>query len=187
MMLIALVVLFAFKPIKESYTADLKISTLKWTGYHLAKSYEHNGNIKLKSGSLNIEEGNLVGGSFVIDMTSITNNDLENEDKNAKLVEDLKSEEFFYVEKFPTAKMVIKKVKNSGEGKYTANGDLTIRGITKPIEFEGSLTDMGGGKYKATVKMEVERTQYEVMYGWTVENAMLSGEFLMEIEIFVGK
>jgi polyisoprenoid-binding protein YceI len=187
MILITMVVLFAFKPVKESYTADVKTSKLTWTGYHLAKSYEHVGNIQLKSGSLQIDGGKLTGGSFVIDMTSITNNDLESEKKKAKLTKDLRSERFFYAEKFPTAKLVIKKVENSAGGKYKASADLTIRGITKPIDFEGTLSDLGGDKYKATAKMEVERTQYEVMYGWSVENAMLSDEFLMEVEIVAKK
>ena len=53
--------------------------------------------------------------TFIIDMSTITNTDLEDAEYNAKLVNHLKSDDFFGVEKFPTAKLEIK-----GSEKFTA-------------------------------------------------------------------
>ena len=53
-------------------------STVKWKGSKVT-SY-HEGNIKLSSGKLILEHGKLVGGEFEIDMTTIVNTDIEDEE-----------------------------------------------------------------------------------------------------------
>lgn len=184
--IILLGALSAFAPADGSYTVITNASQLKWTGYHLAKSYEHNGNVKIKSGNLSIADGKISSGEFLIDMTSITNNDLTDTKNNAKLVNHLKSDDFFNAKKFPEAKVVIKKSEPSGSGlKVTA--DLTIRGITKTIEFDATLKDQDANLVEATADLKIKRTDFQVMYGWKIENAMLSDEFRMEVKLVVKK
>lgn len=176
------IVLTSFLTIeKVTYNVDIEASNLKWTGYHLAKSYEHNGNVKLKSGSLSLIDGKVTEGLFVIDMTSITNNDVEGS-KNAKLVNHLKSDDFFNTEKFPQAKLVINKVEGN-----TASGEITIREITEPISFDITVEEISESKVIATAIFNVDRTKHEVAYGWTIDNAMLSNEFKMEVKIVATK
>ncbi len=158
---------------------DTDASTVVWTGYHLAKSYQHTGNVKIKSGSLEIASGKLAGGSFVIDMTSISNSDLEKEDDNAKLVNHLKSADFFNVSEFPEAKLTITSVNASAGDAYDVNADITIRGITKPITFQATKAGAKGFSAKITVN----RTEHEVMYGWKLENAVLGGDFDLEVNL----
>ena len=117
------------------HAIDTEASEINWTGYHLVKSYEHKGNIKLKSGSLDIDKGKLIGGNFIVDMTSITNSDIEKEKDNQKLVGHLKSPDFFDVVSFPEASFQIKSVDEESDGVYAISGDVTIRGITKEIAF----------------------------------------------------
>lgn len=167
---------------KTTYQVDVKSSTLKWTGYHLAKSYEHNGNVHLKSGNLEVENGKITGGNFVIDMTSITNSDLTDTKKNKKLVDDLKSERFFGIDNFPEAKLVI----NSVDG-VKALGEITIREITEPISFDINISKISESKFEASAVLNINRIKHEVMYGWSIENAMLSNEFKMEIKIVANK
>ena len=175
--------LMSFSDIKETtYNVDSEKSTLKWTGYHLAKSYEHNGNVKIKSGSLKVENGNITGGEFIIDMASISNNDLTDSKKNAKLVNHLKSDDFFAVEKHPEAKLVINKVEGS-----KATGAVTIRGITEPISFEFKIEESDESKLVASASFNIDRTKHEVSYGWTIENAMLSNEFKIDIKLVAVK
>jgi polyisoprenoid-binding protein YceI len=184
--IILLGALSAFAPADGTYTVVTSASQLKWTGYHLAKSYEHNGNVKVKSGSLSVAEGKISSGEFIIDMNTITNNDLTDTKDNTKLVNHLKSDDFFNVKKFPEAKVVIKKSERSGAGlKVTA--DLTIRGITKTIEFDATLKEQDANLVEATADIKIKRTDYEVMYGWKIENAMLSDEFRMEVKLVAKK
>ena len=79
-----------------------KTSNLVWRAEKL--SAKHFGNIQLKSGELRINcDGRLVDAKFVIDMRSITNQDIESNQYNAMLVDDLKSSRFFDVDKYPEA------------------------------------------------------------------------------------
>lgn len=137
---------------------NVEKSTIAWNGYKVTG--EHNGNVQLKSGSLEWEDGKLVGGNFVIDMTTITNNDLEGE-WNQKLVGHLKSDDFFGVKTHPTANFTITKAIPYGtDGKYKIVGDLTIKDITKEIKFNADVAETS-----ATAEIIVDRSNYNVKYG----------------------
>ena len=170
----------------KDYSVDTASSEVKWTGYHLAKSYEHTGLIKVKSGKLNVDKGLIAGGEFVIDMNSITTTDVTDEGKAGKLVGHLKSADFFDVANNPEAKLVIKKSEKNANGTLKTTGDLTIRGITKSIEFETKLTEKGDA-VEAVADIKVKRNEFNVLYGWTLENAMISGEFLLQAKIVAKK
>jgi len=138
---------------------DIKVenSKLVWKGYKVAGSHE--GTIAIKSGSLSFSDEKLVGGEFVVDMTTLVSTDLEGEYKG-KLEGHLKSDDFFGVSNFPTATLVFKDVKATGKNSYSVTGDLTIKGKTNPITF--SISIYGS---KATAALKVDRTLYDVKYG----------------------
>jgi polyisoprenoid-binding protein YceI len=52
----------------------------------------------------------------------------------------LKSADFFDVAKFPTITFKSTKVVAGKDGELTVTGDLTMRGVTKPVTLEGSIT-----------------------------------------------
>src|SRR6476659_6944397 len=104
-------VLFAFKPAAEVYKVDVSKSKIEWTGRKVTG--QHSGELKLASGILNSNGKSLSGGSFVIDMTSISNTDLD-AGSAQKLLGHLKSDDFFSIEKNPTAKFEITNVKSAG-------------------------------------------------------------------------
>ena len=186
-LMLALVAVFsAFAPADSSYSVDTETSQVKWTGYHLAKSYEHSGFVKLKSGKIATSKGIIASGEFVIDMNTLANADITDAEKNGKLVGHLKSPDFFDVANNPEAKLVITKSVADANGKLKATGDLTIRGITKTIDFEATLKE-NGNQIEATADLKIVRTDFNVMYGWKIENAMLSGEFRLEVKLVAKK
>ena len=77
----------------------------------------HNGDIKIKSEKLILENGRIIGGDVVIDMTTINTTDMS-EKYNQKLNSHLNNEDFFYVEKFPISELKIISLENSGRSKY---------------------------------------------------------------------
>ena len=93
---------------QQSSKVNLSESKINWSGKKPAG--EHKGYVKLSDGVLKVNKSEIKGGSFTIDMNSITNTDLTDEESNKKLVTHLKSADFFDVQKFPTAKFVITKV-----------------------------------------------------------------------------
>ena len=163
----------------QSYQVDASKSTIKWNGKKVTG--EHTGQIKMKEGSFEMKNDQITKGKFVIDMSSITCTDLEGE-WNDKLIGHLKSDDFFNTDKFPEAKLVI----NTVEG-TTANGEITIRNIVQPISFEFNIEENTEDKVVVSATLNVDRTKHEVAYGWSIDNAMLSNEFTMEVKLIATK
>ena len=158
--LIIATVTFAFTTIEDG-KKEIKIETSKvtWKGYKVTGS--HQGSIAIKEGQLTFKDEKLVGGEFTIDMSSIENTDLEG-DYKAKLEGHLKSDDFFGVEKFPTATLVFKKVKSTGKNSYEVTADLSIKDKTNPVTFDISIYGN-----KATANIKIDRTKFDVRYGST--------------------
>ena len=106
----------------------------------------------------------LLEGSFTIDMTTITPTS-QSGNMLEMLTGHLLSDEFFGVESYPTATLVLKSAEPTAvEGQYAVVGDLTIKETTDEIEF---LTDVvvGEGTLEATADIVVDRSIYDVQYG----------------------
>jgi len=149
---------------------DLEKSNVSWTGAKVTGS--HTGTIAISEANLEMSDaGDLVGGSFVIDMSTITCTDLDGEMKG-KLEGHLQSPDFFDVANHSTATLAITNVSPRGPGSYKVLGDLTIKGITKPIKFNVEMGEDEGMKV-ATADIEVDRSEYDVRYG--------SGSFFQDL------
>lgn len=138
-------------------TVKTEESSVMWKAYKVTGS--HTGIVQLKEGQLSFDGDVLVGGNFTVDMTSLISTDLEGGSK-AKLEGHLKSDDFFSVENHPSSTLVFTEVKAVGKNSYEVTGDLTIKGITKPITFDVSVY---GSKATATAK--IDRAEYDVRYG----------------------
>lgn len=138
---------------------NVENSKVVWKGYKVTGSHE--GVIAIKSGHLNFDKDKLTGGSFIIDMSTITNTDLEGEYKG-KLEGHLKSDDFFGVEKFPTASLIFTKVESTGKNSYEVTGDITIKGKTETVSLNISVYGS-----KANVSLKIDRTKFDVRYGST--------------------
>lgn len=145
----------AFTSVKKQL--DIKSSEVTWTGKKVTG--EHHGTINFKEGYLNVEGDEILGGEFVIDMSSINVTDLEGEYKQ-KLEGHLKSDDFFGVENHPTSKLVITNAAKKSGNTYGIVGDLTIKGKTRPVTF-----DMVYDGNQASAKLTIDRSKYDVRYG----------------------
>jgi len=161
--IIVLSLAFGAQATANNPAADEKVpvktseSKVTWKAYKVTGS--HTGTVDLKEGALIFDEGTLTGGEFSVDMTSLISTDLEGEYKE-KLEGHLKSDDFFGVSENPTSKLVFTEVKATGKNSYEVTGDLTIKGITKPVTFDVSIYGN-----KATATMKIDRAQYNVRYG----------------------
>lgn len=147
--------------ISSAFAGNLPIakSEIKWVGKKVTGS--HDGTIELKEGHLvKNDAGEFTGGTFVIDMQSIKVADITDPEKNAKLEGHLKSNDFFGVEAYPTAKLDLTSVKKDADESYKVIGNLTIKGITHPVEFKANVN---GSTFMSKIK--VDRTKYNVKYG----------------------
>ena len=121
--------------------------------------------------------------TFVIDADSIYT-DNEKRDKH------LRSKDFFWVEKHKKISFKSKGVKDLGQNKFTVMGDLTMRGVTKPINvnmaYLGQVKDPWGNMkagFEATAKLN--RKDFGILWNKNLD----SGGFILgddvDIEIFL--
>lgn len=166
LLVLAIFMLAAFKMADEKKATTYKVnpakSNLAWLGKKVTG--QHNGYIQLKEGSLAIEKGKLTGGEFLIDMATITCEDLKDEATNQKLIGHLKSDDFFGVSAYPTSKLEIKKVTPKGGDQYEIMGHLTIRDKTNPVTFPATVK-VNGDEVSANAEITVDRSKYNVKYG----------------------
>jgi polyisoprenoid-binding protein YceI len=174
-----------------TYKVDASKSELKWNGKKVTG--EHYGTINLKEGSFTLDGAKLTGGSFVADMNSIIVQDLTDKEYNGKLLGHLKSEDFFSVEKHPTAKFVVTNATQKSGNTYDVTGNLTIKGITKPVTFPVTVTPAGNG---AAVKgtIVVDRSKYDMKFrsksffdAATLGNNLIYDDFTIDVNLVAKK
>ena len=163
---------------------DTQASTIIWEGTKVVGN-GHTGTISLKSGSLDISTGKLKGGSFIIDMSTIVESE-----GSTRLEGHLKSDDFFGVERYPTAEFTTTKVKENNNGGYDVTGDITIKGKTESISFTAKLKETGGG-YKVTASITIDRSKFDVQYGSgsffdDLGDKAISDEFTLDVKLVAG-
>ena len=120
--------------------------------------------MKVKNGTLTTDNGLITGGSFEMDMNSITCTDLEGE-YAGKLVGHLKSDDFLGTATYPTATFVITKaIPQDTKGNYKILGNLTIKGITKEAKFFANAVE-SNGMVNASGKITIDRSEFNIRYG----------------------
>lgn len=172
----------------EKYTLDIENSKVEWKGYKVVKSdnTSHFGVIKFDTGELTVKDGILESGKFVANMASLESIDLKDDaDQKGKLEGHLKSQDFFDVEKYPTASYEITKVTATTNGDYNTalEGNLTIKNITKPVTFNANVSVKDGVITIATEPTDVNREDFGVKFAMPLENGILKNEITLQVLI----
>ena len=133
------------------WAVDNVHSNVKFSVAHLVIS-EVEGSFKMYEGTVEAARPDFTDASieFTVDINSI-NTDNEGRDKH------LKSDDFFNTEKYPKAHFKSSSFKKLDDRNYTLEGNLTMRGVTKPVIFAvtygGTMKDPYGNTrsgFKAT-------------------------------------
>lgn len=154
---------------QKNYTLDVEQSVLNWRGTYAFQFSEHSGTVHFKKGILTTTDGHISSGSFIIDMNSITNEDYRN---NVGPVKHLKDSDFFNVPEYPEAALTITKVtffEENNQHKMDAN--LTIKGITKPIEFWSTVD---ATQKRLSTKFKIDRRRWGITYNNKLKNHAIS-------------
>lgn len=145
------------------YIVNTEASTIDWKGFKPTGS--HNGTIKLDSGTFKVNQGKVESGSFLVDMASITVEDIPADDeKNGKLKGHLTSPDFFDVDKFPSAAFEVTGV-SEVEGKTMLSGNLTLKGVKNNITFPVSVSENENGVSLSSETFTIDRSKWNVQYG----------------------
>ncbi len=151
---------------KSYFILDTDKSYLRWEGKKITGS--HFGMIQFDSSFVEMTHGKISSGEFALDMTSITCEDIQDSTLNQQLVNHLKRDDFFGVEKYPSTHLNIKicipnPTAKKGQPNYTFIADLTIKDSTHTITFpaELSLNDKG---MTGTAEFDFDRTKYGIHF-----------------------
>lgn len=142
-------------------TIQKENSEFKWFGHK--PTGDHFGHISVKEGTLSLENGTLKSGKFVLDMKSITVEDMKDPADNKDLQEHLQSGDFFEVDKNPETVFEITQVKSLNADSSIIAGNLTIKGKTNNIEFPAKLS-LNGESLEATAKFSIDRLKWDLNY-----------------------
>lgn len=167
----------------ETWDVKTNDSKIEWIGTKVT-GY-HTGVVPLKDGDLYVKDGNLTGGKFVMDLAnmSVSGPKSVSAADNNKLLGHLKSSDFFDVEKYPEATFeltglkpfegVVKDTTDPRQEEineykvsnptHTVSGNLTVKGVTRNIEFPARIT-VSGNTAEAVAKFNIDRRQWNITY-----------------------
>lgn len=155
-------------PASGTFPVNTQASLIRWTGRNLFNF--HTGSLSLGGGSVTIEDGLLHGGHFTIDMASLGCTDITDSALNAMLIAHLESDDFFHTAEYPVARFSITAAAfleeaTPGVPNYIIRGELSLRGITLPIEFPAVIAQNTDGSFTAQATVEIDRTLWGSEYG----------------------
>ena len=185
----------------DSLTVNSATSTVKWTAYHKGGLNPRFG-ATTATGNFSVENGNLVSGSLVSDINSLTTDPAAvdpamNDGKtSADLDAHLKSADFFDTSKYPSVKFDITKVEDlaadtaskvEGANK-TVSGNLTIKDKTVNVSFPAKV-EVSGDQLTLVSKFTINRQDWGLAYGTEGDpkDWMISQDVDLELNIVAGK
>ncbi len=168
---------------KGLYKIDAAKSSIEWFAKKVTGA--HNGIVQFQSGVLATKGGKLAAGTFVVNMASIKTTDIQGEYAD-KLDGHLKADDFFGVEKNPTATFKITKI-----GKEMITGDMTIKGIKQAISFPAKV-ELKGDMLTASGKLTIDRTKFDIKYNsksvfTSIGDKAIDDDFVLDIKIVANK
>jgi len=166
--------------VSAEMTVDTEASKVEWSGT-LVGVYTHSGTVAISDGAFTVEDGNVTGGSFTADLTTMVatddNYDPEEDKTPEKLIGHLASPDFFDVENHPTATFVITGTTEDGKVK----GNLTVRGNTNEEVLERVSVDAENGT--ATAALTFDRQKYGVAWEHPVKDMVLENEIKLNVNV----
>ena len=136
---------------------DLEKSKIKWTGKKITNA-SHWGSLYFTEASLVFDGEDLIEGKFIVDMNSMTVDDIQGRGKE-RLENHLRDDDFFGVSTHKEAILEFSSKSQLKDGQYLVSGQLTITGITNPIDF---TIEPKNDHYIANLTFD--RTKYDVTY-----------------------
>lgn len=145
----------------DTLAIDITKSSMGWWAHKVTG--EHHGTVKVQSGYAVITKGKLVGGKVMVDMSTITDEDIESPEWNARLVGHLKSDDFFSAAKHPVSVLELTKIVPGTGDTLQATADMTIKGITHQVSFPIVLSQ-NKGIWTASGVATLDRTLWDIRY-----------------------
>ena len=139
-----------------TYDIDTVQSYLSWS------CDKHYGIVPLKSGKIQVVRQAVVAGSFVVNMDSLKDLDIDYMLMRETLHNTLKSGFFFDVANFPTAEFVLDYAEPVENNYFQISGDLRVKDIVNCIHFKSKIMFDEKAFSAISDTFDVDRTQYGI-------------------------
>jgi len=147
---------------QTTFKANTDNAKISWKGFK--PTGEHYGTINLKNGSFTTNNNQITSGEFTIDMNSIVDLDMDaTSEWNTKLVNHLKSEDFFDAKKYPTATFKITGTEKKGD-KILVKGNLIIKNKSNPVEFLAMIKIENNQLVFDSETFKIDRSKWDIKY-----------------------
>ncbi|WP_346857377.1 YceI family protein [uncultured Draconibacterium sp.] len=144
------------------YEVDKRSSVVHWSGSGLAG--RHTGYVLIGSSSFKTQKDKLVEGHVELDLNTIDCRNYEFQDWNEQLVDHLKSDDFFAVDKYPSAEFSLTTIEKTEDPMvYTIKGELGLKGITNDISFPARI-HISNDKLLVLGTASIDRTQWGIKF-----------------------
>lgn len=176
----ALALLFAGTPISVAFAAQWQVdpaaSSLTFEASVLGSSVP--GSFGQWDADISFDEADLASSSVevVITMESATTDDATRDSS-------LMSDDWFAVKAHPQARLVSTAFRNTGDGTFEMDANLTMRGQTQAITLPFTLEDLGDGSVRAVGTVTVDRTDYGIGQGDFTSGATVGVDVPISIDI----
>jgi len=180
----------------KEFKIDSAHSILKWYAFKAVGSHE--GIVPVLEGNVFVDGNTITGGKVILDMKNLQVTDLEGDDKlslesHLKGLEADEEDDFFNTNKFPTATFQIlgsTPITGDAEATHMVKGELTMRGITKPVNMRVRLDTGAGNAVKITAPpFTIDRTEWGIKYESKKFFENLKDDFIydeIKIELTIG-
>jgi polyisoprenoid-binding protein YceI len=163
------------------WAVDLSHSQITFAVKHLGISTVR-GTFDSFSGTIDEQDGAVHGAEISIDVASLSTGSSQRD-------EHLRSADFFDVANHPTAAFRLLSADRTGQ-ELSATGELTIRGITKPVTLTGEIggpakDPWGNTKVSATLSTKLPRKDWGLTWNATLETGglLVSEDVKLDIEL----
>jgi polyisoprenoid-binding protein YceI len=151
------------------------------------------GRFKQFEGMIQLDEKNLAASSVEVTIQAASIN-TENERRD----NDLRSANFFHADTFPTITFKSTQVVAGPEKSFLVYGDLTIRGVTKPVTLDATMMGIGqvgmGGRPPRTIagfeaKTTIDRKDFGIVWNRVLDQGgtMLGDDVQITLQVEASK
>jgi polyisoprenoid-binding protein YceI len=142
----------------KTYTVDPAASTVKFSGTHAGNLFE--GVFETWTAEIVFDPANLPG-SFIKTKFDTASAKIG----NAMYDGTLPQADWFDASNHPHAVFESTSITTAENGAYKAMGTLTLRGITQPVEFVFTLSDLAVQPVKASASFDIDRLAFDIGKG----------------------
>ena len=165
----------------DTIKMNIEKSKINWIATEMRETKRRTGTISFKDGLFLSKNGEIVGGEFIVDMETMDVTDVPVHEKIARknLLNHLKSDDFFNVTHYPISTLKLTNVEKNKDDSLKISGNLTIREVTKNIEFFAHQED---GKFRTSFTFN--RLDWNIAYeGSWADKTLVDKDVELTIEI----